>query len=373
MKYTLCITQQCNLRCDYCYMAKSNVQMPLDMASEVVNFIYKRSPLNETIDIGFFGGEPLLEFDLLQEITQIIEDHPSFDRERVELNLVTNGTIYSDEIADFIENHNIGFGISCDGPPHVHDKHRFDPHGEGSAATVAQNIIQAVRRFPELMVNAVYSPETLQYLPDVVDYLASLGVTQIYLNPDFSATWSASDAALLPEIYDRISKRYIESYFKKQPLYINLIDSKITVILRGGYQPQERCRMGKGEMAFAANGNIFPCERLVGSGAESEHCIGHIGKGLNLERMTCRTAPSVNDECSTCGMREYCVRWCGCSNYFSSGYYNRVGPFLCASERAAIQVSYNTIETMEKIAGSIFSDHVAGDPAINSAIAQPLN
>ncbi|MEA3292207.1 MAG: radical SAM protein [Pseudomonadota bacterium] len=372
MKYTLCITQQCNLRCDYCYIDKNEARMPLNIAEEAIDFIYRLTPPNENIDIGFFGGEPLLEFNLIKAITQVIENHPDFDRERVELNLVTNGTIYSGEIADFIEEHDIGFGISCDGPPQVHDKYRRDAHGKGSGTMVTRNIRRAIRRFPGLMVNAVYRPQTLQHLPDVVDYLASLGLTQIYLNPDFSATWSTSDAAMLPEIYDRIAERYIENYFEGQPLYINLIDSKITVILRGGYQPLERCRMGKGEMAFAANGNIFPCERLVGSGEASEHCIGRIGKGLNLERMTCHTAPSLNDECSTCGLREYCVRWCGCSNYFSSGYYNRVGPFLCASERAAVQVSYNTIETMEKRAGSLFSDHVAGDPAINSAIAQSL-
>ena len=77
--------------------------MSLSAAKKIIDFIFKNTPSQEKIDIGFFGGEPLLEFELIKKITEIIENHPSFNNKLVELTVVTNGTIFSDEIADFLK------------------------------------------------------------------------------------------------------------------------------------------------------------------------------------------------------------------------------------------------------------------------------
>lgn len=367
MKYTLCITQQCNMRCDYCYIGKKTSVMPLQVAKQVVDFIFKNTPPEEKIDIGFFGGEPLLEFGLIKTITKMIESHQSFNNTQVELTVVTNGTIFSDEIADFLNEHNIGFCVSCDGPSFVQDMFRCFPNGRGSSDIVENTIKQAMEILPSVLVNAVYHPQTFRYLPQVVEYLSSLGLRQIYLNPDFSALWSKEEADLLPQIFGQIAQQYIDYYLLQRPHFISLIDSKITVILRGGYKPLERCRMGRGEFAFAPSGNIYPCERLIGADT-GDHCIGNINHGLNLDSMSCKMASEqdINTECIACGLKDYCMNWCGCSNYFSSGYYNRVSPFLCASERIAIQTAFNVFQILEKKLGSTFIDHIAGIPAMNS-------
>ncbi len=369
MKYTLCITQQCNLRCKYCYVDKASARMPLDTAEKAIDFIYERTPADDDIDIGFFGGEPLLEFELIEAITDKIERHPEHDPERVELTLVSNGTIFNPRIADFIIDHDVGFGISCDGPPEVHDLYRVYKNGKGSGRLVERNIKRALERFPNLMVNAVYRPQTLHHLPEVVRYFAALGVRHIYLNADFSAEWSPDDAALLPGIFAEIAEIYVASYLAEKPLYISVLDSKITVILRGGFRPTERCSMGRGELAFTANGNIFPCERLIGSGDDNEHCIGNLDTGIEPGRMACRTAPLINAACLTCGLRDYCANSCGCSNFFASGYYNRVGAFQCALERATVQTACGVIEAVESHLGPVFSDHLAGEPAANTVAA----
>lgn len=371
MKYIFCLTLQCNLRCTYCYIDKAARRMSMDTAAKIVDFIYQRTPPGAPIDIGFFGGEPLLEFELMRAITDRIEAHPDHDPSRVELSVVTNGTIYNDEIADFIAAHRVGFGISCDGPPDVHDRSRVYASGKGSGALVERNIRRALERFPNLMVNAVYRPDTVARLPEVVRWLAGLGVTQIYLNADFSAPWTAESAACLPAVYGEIADLYQRRYEAGAPLHINLLDSKIAVILRGGYHADERCSMGRGELAFAPNGNIFPCERLIGAGDDNEHCIGHIDTGVRPERMACHEAPLVNPRCLTCGLRDHCARWCGCTNYFSTGYYNRVGALLCASERAVIEAAYRTLHAIEDELGPTFVDHLAGRPGLNSVARRP--
>lgn len=367
MKYTLCITQQCNMDCKYCYIGKKQARMSLAVAKKIIDFIFKTTPLEEKIDIGFFGGEPLIEFELIKTITEVIEDHPDFNGNRVELAVVTNGTIFSDEIADFTNGHKIAFVISCDGPPFVQNLFRRFPNGRGTSSTVEKTIRNAIEAFSLVPVNAVYHPQTFRYLPQTVEYFSSLGIRQIYLSPDFSACWTKEDADLLSEVYGQVAEQYIRYYLMQNPHFVSLIDGKITVILRGGYDPLERCRMGKGEFAFTPDGGIYPCERLIGSG-ENEHCIGNINDGLQTERKSCNIAhgASINTECLSCGIKDYCMNWCGCSNYFSSGYYNRVGPFICASEKAAIQTSFHVFQVLDKAIGATFADHLGGFPIANS-------
>jgi uncharacterized protein len=205
-------------------------------------------------------------------------------------------------------------------------------------------------------------------LPQTVEYLSGLGVRRIYLNPDFSAPWSGAEAALLPEIYRAIGKRYIQWYLDHDPHFISLIDSKIAVLVRGGYQAVERCQMGKGEMAFTADGGIYPCERLIADGASGKHCIGNVAQGIDLSRLACQSAPgeAVNAECLQCGLRSYCMNWCGCSNVFMTGYTNRVGPFLCASEKASIQIAGEVFAALEQQLGPLFLHHLSGTPQLNS-------
>lgn len=369
MKYTLCITRQCNLNCSYCYIGKEKVKMLPTIARAAINFAFENTPAEENIDIGFFGGEPLLEFELIKEITGIIEDHHSFDPDRVILTVVTNGTIFSDKIADFLKEHQISFNLSCDGPSFVQNEFRSFPDGKGSAAIVEDNIRRALDIFSAIPVNAVYHPRTIRYLPQVIEYFSSLGIRHIYLNPDFSAPWSAQDASRLPEIFDQIGKQYVSFYEQDEPHYISLIDGKITVIIRGGYQPLERCRMGEGEFAFSPLGNIYPCERLIGSDKGDKHCIGNITKGFKPKHGCTGIKPAaVNLECQSCGFKNYCMNWCGCSNFFSSKHYNKVGPFLCASERESIKTAFQVFQTLDAKLGPMFFEHLAGFSHVNSAV-----
>lgn len=365
MKCTLAITQRCNLSCDYCYIKKKNSLMSIQTASRAINFIFKNSYNFRKIDINFFGGEPLLEFELIKKITNMIYVHPSFNRDRVGISVVTNGTIFSKEISDFLIENEIVLCISCDGPQKVQDAFRHFPDGRGSSSIVEKNIKQVVRLFPLTPINAVYSPENLQFLPQVVDYLTSLGVRNLYLSPNISANWKKKDIELLPTIYDAIGQKYINFYLNCEPRYISLIDGKIGAILRGGYKPFERCRMGKGEFAFGPSGNIYPCERLIGADEENEHCLGNLDNGFFSGKI-CKEISNVaiNKECQVCGLKDYCMNWCGCTNYHSTGNYNIVSPFVCASEKASINTAFNVFQSLVDI-GLDLSHHLSGTPLMN--------
>jgi uncharacterized protein len=370
LKYTLCVTQRCNLNCAYCYVRKTTATMDIATASRILDFIFQHAPASRTIEIGFFGGEPLLEFDLIKNIASLISNHPAYSQDRVSLTLTSNGTVFSDTIARFLREYKVKFCVSCDGPPPVQNLFRRDTEGHGSAARVERTLRSAVLDLPAVLVNAVYHPQTFRYLPETVEYLSGLGLRQIYLNPDFSAAWTRSEADELAAVYRAIGQGYVRWYLDEDPHFISLIDSKIAVLLRGGYHPLERCQMGKGEMAFTPDGGIYPCERLIGDGIDPRHRIGHIDEGIDLSRLSCRLGPreELNPECLSCGLKNCCMNWCACSNAFMTGYYNRVGPLLCASEKAAITTACDVFAVLEKKLGPQFLHHLSGTPQLNSRL-----
>jgi len=388
-KYTLCFTQRCNLACPYCYIHKTGAVMSQETAHKVVDFIFRHSRRAAGLEIGFFGGEPLLEFGTLQSITRLIQDHPAYDPARVRLSLTTNGTIFSDAIIQFLLEHDIKFCISCDGPPEIQNTFRHTKEGAGSSSLVEGTIRQAISALPVVLVNAVFHPRTFRRLPETVDYFAGLGVRHLYLNPDFSARWTQAEVDDLPRIYQELTERYIAWYLAGDPHFISLLDSKITALLRGGFDPMERCRMGSGELAFSPDGGIYPCERLIGDGFDGAHRIGHVETGLDFSRMRCHVSPGTeplkaedqdaagkdiaslsvaNPECRQCGIRDYCMNWCGCSNTFMTGYYNRTGPFLCASERALTASGLHALKVLGDRMGSVFLHHLLGSPHTNSRL-----
>ncbi|NYT02557.1 MAG: radical SAM protein [Methanosarcinales archaeon] len=369
MKFTLAITLRCNLACPYCYIQKADATMSLSTARNIVDYAFENSKSSEKIEIGFFGGEPLLQFDLMRRITSLIVNHPSYDQERVIVSVTTNGTIFNQEIADFLTEKRVIPCVSCDGPPEVQDCARVFPDGRPSSGVVEENLKQILRRFPLTPVNSVFSPANLHHVPRTVDYLSHLGVSNIYLNPDIFGRWTEREAQMLPGIYEALGRMYMDFYRGGTPRYISLIDGKIAAILRGGYKPVERCRMGSGEFAFGPSGNVYLCERFIGPDEGGPHCIGNIDQGFSGARGCQKISSSpANGPCQECGIRDYCMNWCGCTNYFTAGSYNTVSPFICASERAAVETAFSLIQRMGA-EGMDFLHHLAGTPLANTILA----
>lgn len=378
VKYTLFLTLRCNLACDYCYVRKAKAFMPLEVADLAVKFALSHTPQSEDVEIGFFGGEPLLAFPLLKEITSRIESHPQYDPKRVKLSITTNGTLVTAEILDFFGRHRIAMCISCDGPPAIQDRHRHFADGAGSSRRVEEAIRMSLAAQGRVVINAVFGPGTLSAMPETLEYFSSLGVRQVHFSPDFSAKWTENDAQKVPDVYQALADRYMKYYREGRPHFISLLDNKITVMLRGGYQKTEKCRMGEGEFAFSPTGQIYACERLAGVDAEN-HVVGTVNGLVQIGALPNHFAPgaAANESCLQCSVRDYCVHWCGCSNYFMSGYYNRVSPFLCMSERTALRLATRIFQTLETELGPIFLHHLgkqdvrwASDPA--SCLAHPV-
>jgi uncharacterized protein len=370
VKATLLLTTSCNLKCDYCYIHKRDATMSVDIMEKAVNFVFDHTSDNDRIDFGLFGGEPLLAWEQTKQAVKLIEDMANTGNHDVRVSLVTNGTLLNENILSYVRDHCLILQVSCDGIPLVQDAHRRFVNGEGSSKVVEKNIITALHMLPAVLVNMVYGPETYAYLPESIEYLASLGLRQLDLNPDYTAQWLPEHISGLEQTYRRIEGIYLKYYKNNHPLFISLIDEKIAVILRGGYDAGQRCRMGVEELSFSPEGYIFPCERLVGDGLPNQHCIGHLDRPENLRMTHCPLNGTIcrNNACRECPVAAYCVNWCGCSNFHATGHYETVSYFICASERLAIESAMRVLKPEDTEQNFAFINHYVGYPMLNSSL-----
>jgi len=334
--------------------------MPFPIAQQIVDFVMGEAPSGQEVQFCFFGGEPFLCFDLIQQIVAYIRQLERRQERPVRLSVTTNGTLLTRPIFDYLKEQEIALCVSMDGPAPVHDLNRRYPGGRGSFEEVLGNVRTAVSELEGVQVNAVYGPETVDSLPETTAFLAQLGAAGIHLNPDITAPWPRAAYAKLRECYLRIAETYVQSYRRGREIAVSLIDSKILLFLKGGYAAEDLCGMGETEWGFAPSGNIYPCERFIGEDADSPFCLGNIRTGLDTTRR-CALAQqrgNRNPECVDCEYVQYCMNWCGCTNYYRTGHSNLAGPMLCASERAAIGAARHVFVTLAEQGNDLFTDHI---------------
>lgn len=160
-KMTLQITQGCNLRCTYCIYSDttnekqrshSSKHMSFDMAKKAVDFFLNHSIDCEKVNIGLYGGEPLLEFELVKKIVLYAES--VFIGKELNFSLTSNGTLLTDEIIEFFINHNVQLMISIDGPEEIHNSSRiFAKNGSGTFEVILHNLENLQKKYPDYIEN----------------------------------------------------------------------------------------------------------------------------------------------------------------------------------------------------------------------------
>lgn len=358
MKFSLSLTHDCNLNCHYCYAGeKTRKNMSLETAEKAIDFAFQMAPINNKIDFSFFGGEPLLRFDLMQSIVSNIQRKALFSPAEINYSVTTNGTIYKKKIIDFINKNNIYLCISIDGPQHVHDRNRVNKQGKGSFATVFENLKKLTKEVNYFQINAVYGPDTVNELSESVKFFTSHGFNKIHLNPDITNRWEESTYDEVFKSHEKIAEHYISCYQNGQEISVNTIDSKVILFLKNGYEPSDKCGMGETEWGIAPSGNVYPCERLIGNDDEGELCMGNVHTCV-IPAKRCEIGKkrgNSNESCVTCPVQKYCMNWCGCTNYNMTGRTDKAGPMLCLTERASITAAKHVFMKLKD--NEIFINH----------------
>ena len=144
---TLEVTQKCNLRCKYCiyhpehpsFREFGHRDMDWDMAKRAIDLLYEHSAMQDTVYVGFYGGEPLMNYSLVRNSVSYAKER--FQGKAIVFSMTTNGTLITKEIAEYLAENNFALTLSVDGPEEIHDQNRCYVDGRGSFADVKKGIL----------------------------------------------------------------------------------------------------------------------------------------------------------------------------------------------------------------------------------------
>lgn len=351
LSLTLCLTHNCNLRCRYCYagrkwqhsMSFETARLGMDLA------IAEAKRMEGAVDLGFFGGEPLLEWDLLRRCYDYMQEHAPTTPAPVRYGLTTNMTLLTPEKLEWLMARDFKIGLSIDGSPAMHDTNRRFASGRGSHSAILP-ALEWVNAHPELRseVICVVTPSNVHLLAEGVRWLHEHYCGPIGLNLDYWTEWTDEQFATLEEQYEQVMQLTLDSYRAGKPLLLTHFEDKVFSHLHEQEEDCEQCRIGEREFAVSVDGNIFPCSRLVGQGDDPAITFGHVRIGIDRARQNWLIATRGNrtPACKLCTLRRRCMNACGCTNHAASGQWDQVSPFLCQSEQLFIRSADAVAESL---------------------------
>ncbi len=332
MRFAAAITRQCNLRCRYCYVSHDSRQMDAATARQAVDLAISQLRQGELLDFGFFGGEPLLNFPRLRQIAQYLRAKQSELGFDLVMRLTSNGTVLTPEALEFMTQEQMRMCVSLDGPEDVYYQQRGDGRSNGIFETVVANLHRAAAALPSVHVNAVYGPATLQRLPSTVRFLAGFGLP-IDLNIDIMTDWTADSLKDVDSIFSEVGQLYLDRFRRNEPFELHPVEDSLVAVLFGGCSPENRCKLGVGELAVDVTGKLYPCERLLD---HEQTIIGDVDRGINEEtrNQVVRQHGQPHPACADCPLKRYCNHSCGCTNWFMTGDFGRAHHVVCRVEKA---------------------------------------
>lgn len=329
MLVSLYVTTNCNLRCRYCYVEKSeHKDMPNEYISSVITFIKKMLALNhdDEIVINFFGGEPLLRKTF---ISMFIEEIEKAIKQRLKYIITTNGTLLTSSNVDFLKQNNFSISLSLDGLPEVHNEERKFSNGEGSWEVIEKNIAYTLKKLPNTMARMTFNSKTYHQLENGISFLANKGFRMIKAVPDFfDDQWNEQDVKKLEKILANIKNMYIKE-MKPKGIILSLFDNE--------YKHCGDCLGGYKEFSIDVHGNIFPCTYSV------EYPQFKLGNIFEIEKYK---VPKFHIEsehraaCRGCSYFECCISGkCLFLNYKMSGKFYEPNGFFCAYQKMIYHLS----------------------------------
>jgi uncharacterized protein len=323
----LMVTHGCNMGCRYCYGADDHGEwqgaphlygattsgMPIDLARRGVDFLFTAAGARKELSVIFFGGEPLLEFLLIEKLVPYIRQKEEAAGKKVDLSLSTNGLLLTDTVVDFLVKHKIGCQVSIDGPPEIHDANRCLPDGGGSHQWILPGIRRLIAARPGRVPARVTVAGGLVDLPKVVEHLLGLGFGSIHIEPVIAASGTTritlQDVAAIKKQNEMLAVFLVKQV--RAGRYFNY--SNLVKFIRQTRVVRERqahyCGAGRTYFALSQDGGFYPCHRFVGMEA---YRMGDIdgGMALGLQKSILDLVVDRRPVCGQCWARYLCGGGC---------------------------------------------------------------
>ena len=351
---TFIVTKDCQLACKYCYLIgkNSNERMSFTMAKSIVDYMLSYPFAEDSVIWEFIGGEPFLEIDLIDRISDYIRaemfklNHKWFNSYRFSLS--TNGINYCDaRVQKYVDKNksHLSIGISIDGTKYKHDLNRvYRNSNKGSYDDVVRNIPLWLSQFPNGSTKVTISHNDIPYICESVLHLFSLGIHEVNINVVFESVWHDGDDSLFESQLVQIADAMID-----QRLYLDYSCSFFSEYIGKPLDPindnQNWC--GAGIMiSVDAQGNFYPCTRFAQYSLRSKKAIiiGNINEGIDSNKLrpflTLDRITQSPNKCINCEVASGCA-WCQAENYDSADtptIYQR-STAICKMHKARVRAN----------------------------------
>lgn len=323
------VSHTCNLNCGYCFASQGKYHgeralMSFEVGRRALDFLVENSGSRHNLEVDFFGGEPLMNFDVVK---QLVAYARSVEKERgknFRFTLTTNGMLIDDDVIDFCNREMSNVVLSLDGRKEINDRTRVDYAGNGSYDRIVpkfQKLVKA-RGGKNYYMRGTFTHANPDFTNDVF-HMADLGFTELSMEPvvcapDDPAALTEQDLAVVKEQYELLAFDMLRREKEGNPItfYHYMLDLENGPCI---YKRISGCGSGTEYMAVTPWGDLYPCHQFVG---EEAYRLGDIWSGvtntaLREEFRACNAY--ARPECRDCWAKLYCSGGCAANAYHASG------------------------------------------------------
>jgi uncharacterized protein len=341
------IAHDCNLACKYCFAEEGEYHgrrelMSYEVGRKALDFLIENSGNRVNLEVDFFGGEPLMNFDVVKQLVEYGRSREKECNKKFRFTLTTNGVLLNDDILEFANKEMSNVVLSIDGRQEIHDKMRPFRNGKGSYEMIVPKFqkVAESRHQTNYYVRGTFTHFNTDFSEDVL-HLAKLGFKQISVEPVVAE--STEDYAIreedIPTLlaeYDKLASEMLrlEEENKGFNFFHFMID------LEGGPCVAKRlsgCGSGTEYLAVTPWGDLYPCHQFVGN---EKFLLGNVDEGI--------TNTAVRDEfklcnvyakesCRNCFAKFYCSGGCAANAYNFSGDINGAYEIGCELQKKRVE------------------------------------
>lgn len=321
------MTDYCNLRCKYCFIEN---QIGSEYIRKTMNLETGKAAIDKFLTITkdntydrknrtiiFYGGEPLLNWLVLEKLLAYIKEKSVFIKNPIDMVIITNGTLIDTKIAKTLKQYNVEVYISLDGTKEVNDKNRVDLHGMGSFDKVIKSIKVLRDHCIEPALSSIMSKDSLSKIPEIANFLfgelkiKGLGFNHVSMIPDsgdysqYDADYETQYAKSLLHMQEIIQREYPDVYEKRMGLKIQAFLKKEIL--------KSTCTATGSQISVSTDGFIGVCQGYMGTRETFNNTVfdeTYDPKNDEVFQEWATRTPYVMEECIHCEALSICGGGC---------------------------------------------------------------
>ena len=323
------VAHTCNLNCSYCFASQGKYHgdralMSFEVGKRALDFLIENSGKRRNLEVDFFGGEPLMNWDVVKQLVQYARSVEKEHNKNFRFTLTTNGILIDEDVIEFANREMSNVVLSLDGRKEINDLKRVDYAGNGSYDRIVPKFQELVksRGGKGYYMRGTFTHANPDFTKDVF-HMADLGFTELSMepvvsSPDDPAALTPDDIEIVKTHYEILAKEMIQR--KKEgrgfTFYHYMLDLTEGPCV---YKRISGCGSGTEYMAVTPWGDLYPCHQFVGDEA---YKLGDIWNGVTNEALreefrSCNAY--ARPDCKDCWAKLYCSGGCAANAYHASG------------------------------------------------------